>query len=473
MTAFFTSLQSIISAMGASIMLPIVIFILALILGTKPGKAFRAGVTIGVAFIGINLVIGLMWTALSGVSQAIVTKTGVQLTAVDVGWPTAAAIAFGSKVGTFIIPIVLAINLLFLFIGLTRTLNIDVWNFWHFAFVGTMVYVVSQNLVLGLCAAGVASIFALFMGDWTQKGIQEFFGIPGVSITTASAQSFAPLAIPLNWLLDRIPGVKDWKADPETIQKKWGVFGEPLILGLVIGLILGVIAYMPPSGTTTWTTAIISVLASGINLAAVMLILPRMVQILMEGLIPISESAHEFMAKRAGGREIHIGLDAAILIGHPAVIATSLLLVPITILLAIILPGNRMLPFADLAAIPFFVCMFAPITKGNVVRMTIIGTICAIIGLYMASWMAPIQTLAAPMAGVKIPAGATMITNMGDGWVTSAAALIFPATVGGAVAEVIALVVALALIVWAFVGFNKHRKSWSKVAGAGFEDETE
>ncbi len=222
MAAFFTSLQSIISAMGASVMLPIVIFILALILGSKPGKAFRAAITIGVAFVGINLVIGLMWTALSGVSQAIVTKTGVQLTAVDVGWPTAAAIAFGSKVGTFIIPVVLIVNLLFLFLGLTRTLNIDVWNFWHFAFVGTMVFVVTNNLVLGLCAAAVASIFALFIADWTQKGVQDFFGMPGVSITTASAQSFAPLAIPLNWLLDRIPGVRDWKADPRVHPEEMG-----------------------------------------------------------------------------------------------------------------------------------------------------------------------------------------------------------------------------------------------------------
>lgn len=470
MAAFFTSLQAIISAMGASVMLPIVIFILALILGSKPGKAFRAAITIGVAFVGINLVIGLMWTALSGVSQAIVTKTGVQLTAVDVGWPTAAAIAFGSKVGTFIIPVVLVVNLIFLFLGLTRTLNIDVWNFWHFAFVGTMVYVITNNLALGLLAASVASVFALFIADWTQKGVQDFFGMPGVSITTASAQSFAPLAIPLNWLLDRIPGVRNWKADPETIQKKWGVFGEPLILGLVIGLVLGAIAYLPPTGETALSSAIISVLTSGVNLAAVMLLLPRMVQILMEGLIPLSESAHEFMSKHAGGREIHIGLDAAILIGHPSVIATSLLLVPITILLAIILPGNRMLPFADLAAIPFFVCMFAPVTKGNVVRMTIIGTICAVLGLYMASWMAPIQTMAAPLAGVTIPANASLITNMGDGWVTSAAALIFPSTVGGVLAEVITLIVVVALLVWAFIGLNKHRKSWSKVAGATEEE---
>jgi PTS system galactitol-specific IIC component len=466
MEAFFESLQNIISAMGASVLLPIVIFILGLVLGAKPGRAFRAGVTVGIAFIGIGLVIGLMWTSLSNVSQAIVTKTGIQLDAVDVGWPTAAAIAFGSSIGTFIIPISIIVNLVLLWAGLTRTLNVDVWNFWHFAFVGALVFVVTNNLVLGLAAAAVACALALFFADWTAKAIQQFYGIPGISITTASAQSFVPFVIPINWLLDRIPGVRDWKADPESIQKRFGVFGEPIIIGVVIGLVLGLIAYLPPGEGTTMTSAIISVLSTAMNLGAVMLLLPRMVQILMEGLIPLSESARDFMAKRAAGKEIYIGLDAAILIGHPSAIATGLLLVPITILLAIILPGNRMMPFADLAAIPFFVCMFAPLTRGNVVRMTILGTLSAIVGLYMASWMAPIQTAAARLSNVGIPEGATLITNMGDGWTASAFYLTFPATIGGAIVQWFWLLIFLVAIIVGFVFLNKNLERWSSLAGA-------
>ena len=67
---FATVLKSIVDTLGATVLLPLFIFIFALILGSKVGRAFRAAVTIGVAFIGINLVIGLMWGALSGVSQA-------------------------------------------------------------------------------------------------------------------------------------------------------------------------------------------------------------------------------------------------------------------------------------------------------------------------------------------------------------------------------------------------------------------
>src|SRR5512135_2517836 len=103
MDAFLSGLQSVINNLGASVLLPIMIFIFAVVLGTKPGRAFRSAVIIGVAFIGINLVIGLMGTALGGVSQAMVTSLNIKRDIVDVGWPSAAAIAFGSSVGLWVI----------------------------------------------------------------------------------------------------------------------------------------------------------------------------------------------------------------------------------------------------------------------------------------------------------------------------------------------------------------------------------
>jgi len=469
MEAFFQTVQDVLSAMGASVMLPIIIFIIGWILGAKPGRAFRAGVTIGIAFIGINLVIGLMWGTLSETAQAIVTKTGVELTAVDVGWPTSAAIAFGSSVGTFIIPVGLAVNIIFLVLGLTRTLNIDIWNFWHFAFLGSMVVVVTGSLALGLAAAAVFAALMLFMADWTARSVQHFFNLPGISIPHGFSTSMTIPTIFLNWVMDRIPGLKDWEADIETIQKRFGVFGEPIILGLVIGLVLGVIGFLPPGEGVTWTNAVIKILTVGVQLAAVMLLLPRMVAILMEGLIPISESAREFMNKRFGGGEIHIGLDSAILIGHPAAIAASLVLVPIVILLAIILPGNRMLPFADLAVFPFLFAMMAPITRGNVARMLIIGVIVSILGLYMATWMAPFITEAAPAAGVAMPEGATQITAVGDGWDIWVWLMLWPATIGPAVGW-IAVVVVLAAVVVAALIYKRNKEAWDVLTGAPPEE---
>jgi galactitol PTS system EIIC component len=453
---------------GATIMLPIIIIILALILGAKFGRAFRAGVTIGIAFIGINLIIGLMWTSLSDVGQALVTNLGIERTVYDVGWPSAAAIAFGTNVGLAVIPVALLVNLVLLLVRLTKTLNVDIWNFWHFAFIGSLVSIVTNSLVYGLIAAALAAAFALFLADWTAKAVQSFYNLPGISIPHLTTAPGVPFAILVNWVFEKIPGLRDLKADPDTIRRKWGLFGEPVILGLVIGLILGILAYAfkVPEGQTVLTT-ISLILGVGMNLAAVMLLLPRMVAILMEGLIPVSEAAREFMQKRATDREIYIGLDSAILIGNPAAISTALVLVPIAILLSIILPGNKVILFADLAIIPFVVALFAPLMKGNIVRMIVAGTLELAVGFYIATSMAPIFTQAAVNAGFAMPEGAVQITSIGDGFLWPVWLFTnLTKWLGGAIG--LAVVAVLLAIVWFF--YMKNQKAWDQAAGAPVEE---
>ncbi len=456
---------------GATIMLPIIIFLLAIILGAKFGRAFRAGVTVGIAFIGINLVVGLMWGSLSNVGQALVNNLGIERSVYDVGWPSAAAIAFGTDVGLAVIPIALLVNLIMLVTRLTKTLNVDIWNFWHFAFLGSLVYIVTGNLVYGLVAAAIAAAFALFLADWTAKAVQAFYNIPGISIPHLTTAPGVPFAIVVNWIFEKIPGLRDLKADPDTIRKKWGIFGEPVILGLFIGLILGILAFaFNKPADQPWLATISQILGVAMDLAAVMLLLPRMVAILMEGLIPVSEAAREFMQKRASGREIFIGLDSAILIGHPAAISTALVLVPIAILLSIILPGNKVILFADLAIIPFVVAMMAPLMKGNIIRMIVAGTIELALGFYIATSMAPIFTDAAVSAGFEMPEGAVQITSIGDGflwpgwlftnvtkWLTDAMG-----NIGGA----IGLAILLLLLAVVMFFYMRNREAWEHAAGA-------
>lgn len=463
MDAFLAGLKTIIDSLGSTVVLPIFIFLLAWAMGAKPARAFRAGVTIGIAFIGINLVIGLMWSSLSGVAQAMVANTGIQRDVVDVGWPSAAAIAFGSSVGLWVIPIALLVNIVLLFTNVTKTLNVDIWNFWHFAFIGSLIVAATGQLWYGLVAAAIAAAFALFLADWTAKAVQHFYGLPGISIPHLTSAPVVPIAIGVNWLIEKIPGLRDWNADTETIQKKFGVLGEPIIQGLVIGLILGIIGFYNAGDAAT---VISKVLQTGMNLAAVMLLLPRMVKILMEGLIPVSEAARTFMQKHYGGREFYIGLDSAILIGHPAAISSSLVLVPLVILLSIILPGNRVILFADLAIIPFVVAMCAPLMKGNVVRIILAGLLTLGVGFYFGTNMADLFTNAALAANFQAPEGATKLISIGDGF-------LWPPFVFTRLVEstgIVGLVILLVAIGALFFFFGKNAKSWEKAAGAPVEE---
>ena len=59
-------------------------------------------------------------------------------------------------------------------------------------------------------------------------------------------------------------------------------------------------------------------------------------------------------------------MSPALVIGHPATLVVSLLLIPVTILLAVVLPGNEFLPLASLAGMFYVFPLILPITKGNV-----------------------------------------------------------------------------------------------------------
>ena len=388
--------------LGSTVMLPIIIFVFGLIMRAGFSKSFKSGVTIGIGFTGINLVIALLTDQLGPVAQAMTKRLGLDLQVIDIGWPAMSSISWAWAAAGLMIPIGLVINFVMLTLKLTKTMNVDIWNYWQFAFVGYAVTTVSGSLPMGIIAASALSILALILADYTQPFVEKFFGMPGISFPHLTALGFLPLVVPLNWLIDKIPGLNKLNANPETIRKRFGIFGEPMSMGLIIGLALGLLGGQK----------IDAILQLAITMAAVMYLMPKMVAILMEGLIPISEAAREFMAKHFGDREIFIGLDAAVSLGEPSVIAVGLLLVPITILLAIVLPGNKLLPFADLAVIPFIVCLITAMSKGNVIRALIVGTVVMACVLLMATNLAPIETQMALTAGIKMPAGASQIGNL-------------------------------------------------------------
>jgi galactitol PTS system EIIC component len=393
-------------SLGASVMMPIIITIFALILGAKFGKSVRAGLTVGVGFVGLNLVIGLLAGNLGPATQEMVGRLGLQLTIIDVGWPAAAAIAFASRVGALIIPIGLAINVIMLITNTTQTVNIDIWNYWHFAFTGALVAGATGSTTLGLVAGGLNMIIIMVIADYTAPGVEKYNGLPGVSLPHGFSAAYAPIAFVINKILDFVPGINKINVDAEDLQEKFGVFGEPILIGTVIGLIIGVAAGYDLKG----------ILNLGIIMGSVLVLIPKMAAMLMEGLLPVSDAAQTFIEKRFKNRgKVYIGLDSAVGIGHPTTLSVALVLVPLTIIIAAILPGNKVLPFADLATIPFALVMLVPITKGNVVRTFIIGLLIISVGLLIATNLAPLHTEMAINANFEMPEGAAMISSIVDG----------------------------------------------------------
>ncbi len=397
--------------LGAAVMMPIIFTILGVCIGIKFSKALKSGLLVGVGFVGLSVVTSLLTSTLGPALNSIVDIYDLKLKVFDMGWPAAASVAYNTSVGALIIPVCLGVNILMLLTKTTRTVNIDLWNYWHFAFIGAVVYFASDNIWWGFFAAIICYIITLILADYTADRFQGFYDkMDGISIPQPFCQGFVPVAEVLNKGLDMIPGINRIDIDAEGMKKKFGLLGEPLFLGVIVGILIGALS------CESWKEVVEKIpyiLGLGIKMGAVMELIPRITGLFIEGLKPISDATRELIDRKfKGAKGLNIGMSPALVIGHPATLVVSLLLIPVMLVLAVVLPGNEFLPLASLAGLFYVFPLILPITKGNIPKTFIIGLLLMLAGLYLVTDLAPYFTLAAQDvyaatgdAAVAIPEG--------------------------------------------------------------------
>lgn len=398
---FFQNVMSL----GSYIVLPILIFIIALILGTKADKAFRSAILIGIALIGINLMTKFLGDNLGPAVKQMSQNAGLNLDILDVGWGAVAGAIWSTPMGVVGIPLILVFNIALIVLKLTKTLDIDIWNYHHIVTAGVLTYTATDSIALGFLGMLLMAFVVFRLADWSAPIIQRFYHLPGISLPTNSALAPLIIAVPMNYLLDKIPFVKKSKLSFDSMQKYLGVFGEPAIMAIIIGLGIGFVAQYSVKNTLTLA----------MNLAAVMVILPKVISILMDGLSAIQAASKDFLEKHMKGREVFLGLDAAVAIGHPSVLTVSLILIPLAILIAAILPGNRMMPFADLTAITFRMILVVALVRGHVLKTLLIGIVIIAQILICGTITSPLITKVYLSLGNKLPDGIAGIASFSAG----------------------------------------------------------
>lgn len=392
---------------GPTVLLPLVQFFLALFFKVKPAKALRSSLIVGIGFVGIYAIFDILTSNVGPAAQAMVERTGISLPVVDLGWPPLAAITWGSPIAPFVIPLTMLINVAMLALNKTRTVDVDMWNYWHFALAGTLVYYSTGSFVLGLSAAAIAAIVVLKVADWSAPLVAKYFGLEGISLPTLSSVVFFPIGLLFDKIIDKIPGLNRIHIDPESVQKRLGIFGEPMMVGTILGISLGIIAGYDFK----------HILLLGISIGGVMFILPRMVRILMEGLLPLSEAIKKYLnAKYPGRDDLFIGLDIAVAVGNPAIISTALILTPISVFIAFLLPGNKVLPLGDLANLAVMASMIVLACRGNIFRAVITAIPVIIADLWIATKIAPFITGMAKDVNFKMAEGSSgQVSSFLDG----------------------------------------------------------
>ena len=389
-------------ALPSAVMIAIGIFLVAIIVGRlKPLEALKASIYVGGGMIGINTMTNMFAGAVAPVLSTVVTNLGLNLDVLDLGIGSMqASVTFPMNFYAILLPIGLAVNLVMIFTKLTDTFDVDIFNYFVWSLSSGFVMALTGSLPFAIAAFIITEIVCLKLADITQPAIEEAYGLVGVSIPHGNAVVFAPIGMAVNAVIEKIPALAkiDWSTD--FIEQKFGGLVQPSTIGFVVGIGFGIAGGLDFGGTVNLA----------ITVAAFMIIFPNVLGTLIEGVQPVADGMREVTEKKLN-RDLHIGLDAAVLVGMPDVMATGILLTPVTLLLAFILPGNRVVPMADLAiACPFLISCCMPFCKKNIFRGFICGLIVMTIALYVCTFTAEAYTAIAAMNGLPFE---TVSTSLG------------------------------------------------------------
>lgn len=401
--------QQIMSTFGAAIMLPILIFVFEILfLKVKPGQALKSALYIGVGLNALVSILNPFFLGLMGEAVTeMITTGGIQLPYVDTGWGVLSALTYSTTIGAAIIPVGILVNVLLLRLGLSETLDLDVWNFWQWAFVGTLIYYKTGNYFLGLAAAVLMELICLFLADLAGPSMRSFFNLPNLSFPHGSMISGTLIALIFRWPLEKL-GVMKLKVNSESIRKRFGPFGDAVVMGFIVSLVIGLIAWSGKLGDmVTWG----KILKLGVGTGGFIYLYPKATAALLEGFQVLSDSIRDILSRRGSQREINFGMDGALTVGHPDSITTGLLSMIIAVLLVFFLPGNRFLMLADLGVTPFFLAAgIVAIMGGNIIASVITTTISLIITLYFSTWISPVfNTIATKIGGIDVVHGAALV----------------------------------------------------------------
>lgn len=145
------NIHTFFNAFGATVIVPVMIFIIALFLKVKPKKAMMCALYAGVGLTGFSWIINEFTPVVTKIVQQMVDNTGIKLPIVDIGWQAGSLASFGSPVGlTFFVFGLIAEFILFA-VGVTKVfMPSNLWNNFGFMIWGTLAFYVTHNWWISL-----------------------------------------------------------------------------------------------------------------------------------------------------------------------------------------------------------------------------------------------------------------------------------------------------------------------------------
>lgn len=445
--------QWFISLGGPAIMF-VIITLLSLGFGVKFSKSLESGIRMAIALTGMTAAISLLTEALGPALQDFVKSTGVDLHITDLGWAPMAVITWGSIYTLYFAFICTIVNLLLLFTNKTKTLNVDLFNIWNISIIGLLVEYYAHNMII--TSLFVIMIYTLMLknSDVLKPSINKVLNYDENNVTTTAHPSLliAPFVFVIDIFITKfLPFIDKFDFNAETLNKKIGFWGSKFAIGVYLGAFIGVLGQQ----------SLKDVLTLGFTTGVVLELFAYIGRWFGPAIEPLSNRISSIMSSKLRGRKLFIGIDWPILASSAELWAVVNILAPILLFIAMFLPGNNVLPLGGIL-LTVLVPALLLITKGKVIRMTIIGTILLPLFLWAATMISSFLTNTSKKIG-EFPSGLSdgqMFSSVdsdpiekmlgmlvGNAWNTFDIQLVIPA--------VIAVIVYISFFFWYFKAISK------------------
>ncbi|AVK49633.1 PTS galactitol transporter subunit IIC [Clostridium sp. MF28] len=443
-------LKSIIDTFGSAIIVPFIIFVIAKVFRISTNKSFLSAIYAGVALQGFSLILNSFTPIVTPVINRMVESTGVNRPVFDVGWQATSLVAFSSSAGMIYLGLGILLQTVLFLIKWTDVFQpSDLWNNYSYMVWGAMVIGVTGSFPLGIACMVLLNLYSLLISELVARRWSNYYRYPNCTIIAMHNVEASIFAVAIDPIYNAL-GFNKIKLNPQQLEKKLGFFGEPMTLGLFLGMFIGILGNVARIGTMeAWG----EILKLGIATSAVMAIFPKVASMFAQAFSPITDGARKFMQNQ-GNRDWFIAVNDAVGYGEPATLISGLILIPFMLVLAMILPGNQVLPVVDLLALPYMVQGLVAVYNGNIFKVLLSGIIWFGLGLYVCTFTAPLFTSMAVGVGVAIPAGAMMITSFNILGKPLMGLVFFAFLTGNPV--FIAIAVAVYIALWALFKKNKN-----------------
>ncbi|MDN6504257.1 MAG: PTS glucitol transporter subunit IIA, partial [Tetragenococcus halophilus] len=370
--------------LGAAPMMTIVLTLIALVFKVKPSRALEGGLKLGIAITGIGAIIDMLTNSFSQAMADFVARTGLSLNITDVGWAPLATITWGSPYTLYFLLVLVIVNVIMLIWKKTNTLDVDIFDVWHLAFVGLFAIWSGANLLIATVLVVFIGILKIINSDLMKPTFNDLLDAPENNPMTTTHMNYMmnPIIMVFDKIFDKIfPWLDKYDFDAAKLNNKVGFWGSKFAIGIYLGIFVGLLAGQNPTEIfeLAFTAAVSLELFSLIG------------QWFIDSIEPLSQGITDFASKRLKGRTLNIGLDWPFLAGRAEIWAAANILAPIMLLEAVILPGNYLLPLGGIIAMGITPALLV-VTRGRIIRMIIIGAIELPVFLWAGTLAAPFVT---------------------------------------------------------------------------------